>query len=308
MRRHDRQYHRYGFHCHTGRLTVVRRQPAPPALPLGVSAAVRVAGQAWALTAGAGAVWVQEGDTGVARIDTATNAITARIAGIDNLAFAGDELWGAAGDRLVRLDPRSGQILATISLPTVGAHRVVADGAALWVPLDDGVFRIDRAAATAEKIPLRCPGSREAAIGHGSLWLACKDTGTVMRVDPVSRQVVAAIATGRGAHHVAIGDGAVWVTNYEENTVSRIDPASNAPVAKISGAGSGIGLTVAAGLVWAATSNGIATIDPETNTVRGRIELGAAQYYYGLVFADGSLWASATALGRVYRIRPPASG
>ena len=30
-RRYDRQYHRYGFHCHTGRLT--RRRPPPPAPP-----------------------------------------------------------------------------------------------------------------------------------------------------------------------------------------------------------------------------------------------------------------------------------
>jgi hypothetical protein len=172
-RRHDRQYHGSGFHCHTGSLIGGRREPPKPpkqpALPPGVIASVELAAEGWALTAGAGAIWVQEGDSGVARIDSSTNRVTTRVAGIDNLAFAGNELWGAAGDRIVRLDPATGQILATISLPTVDAHRVVAGEGALWVPWNDAAFRIDRATATVETIRLDCPGSREAAVGYGSL-------------------------------------------------------------------------------------------------------------------------------------------
>jgi DNA-binding beta-propeller fold protein YncE len=97
------------------------------------------------------------------------------------------------------------------------------------------------------------------------------------------------------------------VTNYQENTVSRIDPASNAAVAKIAGAGGGVGLTVAGGLVWAATSDGIAKIDPATNAIIGRLALAPTRFHYGLVFADGSIWASATYLRRLYRINPAAS-
>ena len=304
-RRRDRAYHRYGFHCHSGRLTRRRRPPPPPPpLPPGVIAAVNLSGEAWALTAGAGGVWVQEGDTGVARITTATNRISARVANIDNLAFTGDELWGAARDRLVSLDLLNGELLSTIALPTVEAHRVAAGEGALWVPAGDTVLRVDRATRAVETIHVSCPGAREAEVAYGSLWVACKEAGNVLRIDASTRQIVATIATGEGAHDIAVGAGAVWVSNYLENTISRIDPASNVAVAKVAGVGAKVGLTVENGLVWAATREGIARIAPATNAISGRLTLPAASFFYGLAFADGSLWVSASSSARVYRVDP----
>jgi uncharacterized repeat protein (TIGR01451 family) len=50
-RRHDREYHRYGFHCHSGRLT--RRRPPPPPPPIGADLTIALADAPDPVVAGA---------------------------------------------------------------------------------------------------------------------------------------------------------------------------------------------------------------------------------------------------------------
>ena len=70
------------------------------------------------------------------------------------------------------------------------------------------------------------------AAGMGGIWVVNYD-GTVTRIAPATRRVVATINVGNGPLSVATGLGAVWVTNRDDGTVSRIDPRSNRVVATI---------------------------------------------------------------------------
>ncbi len=76
------------------------------------------------------------------------------------------------GDRVVRIDPRTRKIVATIVV-----------GRAPW-----GV-----------------------AVGEGAVWVANTIDGTVSRVDPSTNRVVATIRVGADPKEIAVGEGSVWL-------------------------------------------------------------------------------------------------
>ena len=66
------------------------------------------------------------------------------------------------------------------------------------------------------------------AVGDRAVWVAMQSAGTVVRIEPRSGAVVAAIGVGNQPSAIAVGHAAVWVANRQDNTVSRIDPATDA--------------------------------------------------------------------------------
>jgi Uncharacterized conserved protein len=64
------------------------------------------------------------------------------------------------------------------------------------------------------------------AIGHGSVWVANTDDGTVSRIHPDRREVIRTIGIGAPAIDLAVATDAVWVANGSDGTVSRIDPSA----------------------------------------------------------------------------------
>lgn len=154
-------------------------------------------------------------------------------------------------------------------------------------------------------------GARPAAVavGHGSVWVANAEDGTVMRIDPRARRVVKTIGIGAPSSSLAISRDAVWVGNGSAGTVSRIDPGSNAVVETIdlrgpdslvpnavqSIAAGGGGLWVAVG------SNAVVRIDPASNRVVARVDVGGPAQ--AVAVGEGAVWA-ATGGERLVRIEP----
>ena len=311
-RRFDPRYHRYGFHCHSGRLT--RR--VPPAPPAGVLATFGVPGEVYGLAVDAGSLWAEVAPPvdGLVRLDRATRGITARVAGVGSPLFHAADLWATSRGRLLKLDPRSGSTLASTTIGGEGLSVRPADSHVWVASSTEGspaihFVRVDPVTMqVAGSVRSTCSEGEGAdfRVAFGSLWHACKDDGTVVRVDLETGQRLATIATGNGAHHIAVGHGSLWVTNYRANTLSRIDPSRNAVVATIRGVGSSPGIVAALDAVWAATGNTVVKIDPATNVVVGRLALRGVGDIYDIVEADGSLWASATSVRRIYRLAPDA--
>jgi YVTN family beta-propeller protein len=127
------------------------------------------------------------------------------------------------------------------------------------------------------------------------------------------RMVGKPVAVGRGAWGIGVGAGSVWVVNADDGTVSRIDPNSRRVVATIDVGGRNLGrLIVTHGMVWVVRddydkSRGgeLIRIDPATNTVAGRTLLGKNMCGgFGIVAAKDAIWISADAQGTVIRIDP----
>jgi len=180
------------------------------------------------------------------------------------LAAGSDSLWGlesAAGGAkpasLIRIDPRTRNVVARIQVGYVPGA-VAADSKAIWVtngsgcrvvtcadasaptfrfPQQNSVMKIDPATDRVVA-SLRVEGPQDVALGFGSVWVTTtgKATGgtVVLRIDPDSGQVVATIPLGGSKvefAHVAVGDQSVLVTvssaGSQFSEVAQIDPATN---------------------------------------------------------------------------------
>ncbi|HKS78226.1 MAG TPA: hypothetical protein VJQ07_05090, partial [Gaiellaceae bacterium] len=89
------------------------------------------------------------------------------------------------------------------------------------------------------------------AAGAGSLWSANSGAGTVSRISPTQRKVVATVKVGQAPVCVAFAGGSVWVGDFTANALYRISPATNRVVATIHLQGPAAGIAQAPdGSVW----------------------------------------------------------
>jgi YVTN family beta-propeller protein len=167
---------------------------------------------------GDGSVWVANAHDGtVSRINAVTGAVSRTIglrgAGATDIAVGAGSVWVSdeAGDRVVQIDPRADQVIATMN---VGS------------------------------------GPTAIVVGFGSVWVANSLDGTVSRIDPATNGVQATIEVGDGAGAIAIGHGAVWVADQYAGTMTRIDPATNSVTRTISVRSLPQGVSLADGLLW----------------------------------------------------------
>jgi DNA-binding SARP family transcriptional activator/DNA-binding beta-propeller fold protein YncE len=147
------------------------------------------------------------------------------------------------------------------------------------------------------------------AIGHGSVWVANTDDGTVSRIDPDRREVIRTIGIGAPAIDLAVATDAVWVANGSDGTVSRIDPSVDAVVETIDLRGSSelvwnptYAVDADDDSVWiAAGPHHVLRIDPTTNEPSAIIDVGHVPV--GLALDEEALWVATTA-ERALRIEP----
>ena len=198
------------------------------------------------MAAGFGSIWACS-DSGMTRIDPATNAVEAAIAFpaprvFGRPAVGDDAIWALSGNvtatSVVRIDPSTNAVTATYPLGHAGAN--VAWGAgALWVTsaADGLLLRVDPATGAVAEALTDLPTPTWIAFGGGRAWVILygvrgdepQPTGTpaLLRYDP----------GGGGADRFDIGaspaeagdilatDAAIWVRGGDP-TILRIDPAS----------------------------------------------------------------------------------
>jgi DNA-binding SARP family transcriptional activator len=147
------------------------------------------------------------------------------------------------------------------------------------------------------------------AIGHGSVWVANADDGTVSRVHPDRHEVIRTIGIGAPAIDLAVATDAVWVANGSDGTVSRIDPSADAVVETIDLRGSSelvwnptYAVDADDDSVWvAAGPRHVLRLDPATNEPSAIIDIGHVPV--GVALGQEALWVVTTA-ERALRIEP----
>jgi hypothetical protein len=146
---------------------------------------------------GYGFVWVASTD-GVAKIDPATATVVDELAISNVQASGGASLWGVGNDSVVRFDPDSGRVQATISIPRAAALSV--DGTTVWV--------------------LVSPRSSDP-----TLFYPIKGTAAVQRVDPVTNRVIGEPLRLDDLQPIGLSgdDRTVWVVDYDSGTLTRVE-------------------------------------------------------------------------------------
>ena len=262
------------------------------------------------------AVWVANSvDNSLSKIDPATNSVISEVtlgeigAGFPMALAAGDgALWVSVfkydattstqlPGSLLRVDPLSGQVTATISIGS-NALDITASPGAVWAAnYDDGtVSRIDTATNTVAATIALAKGVSAVAFGQGGLWVSNERTGSVTRVDPATNQVVVTIPTVGGPAGIAVSPGAVWVANeghlgLSDGVLSRIDPATNQVVATTPVGKGPLFIAVGGGSVWVALTgeSSVVQVNASTGAVRGRVAVVGPSL--GIAATDHAAWA-----------------
>jgi streptogramin lyase len=268
-----------------------------------------------------GAVWVAEHRSPtIARIDPATNRVTARVrvasgeAQPARLAYAGGFLWAIhySTNQIVQVDPATNTALATIATPKEGCCVPAVGAGSVWsLGFDDTssvLIRLDPATAkVVATVPL--PPSDGVAFANGFVWGVTFD-GTLWRVDPASNSVAGSypkVVPRAESQPMIAAAGALWLTNAKVGVV-RVDPSTAAVGARIK-----VPHPTAIGgndrSIWTADEepSGVTRvyrINPATNKVSGRVTLPISTSVEDILVADSGVWVSMFDASRVVRIRP----
>ncbi len=207
---------------------------APEGFP--VVAADAIQEQRWRLPGGPdwlavddAGVWIKRDDGTVDRIapDTGEIDLTVELGGdlCQGLGVGLGAVWACAGTDVVRLDPGTGEVLAT--LPVGKTH-----------------------------------SQGQLVTAFDQLWILTGDGRTLVGVDPRSGEPVTTIPLGVRETDVAVGEAGPWVVSQIDRQVLRIDPAGTVAV-RATGFDRPIAVAVT-DQVWVGAAGGTSRIDPST--------------------------------------------
>ena len=191
-----------------------------------------------------GFIWVANHDgeptTSVSKIDPATMRVVDVIpVGADD--FAGPQ-WIVSGagsiwtnvnslpNVVVRIDPRTDRILATIPAPSACAQ-LAADSAGVWGASGDdpscppGISRIDPRTNSVTATFDEGGAPDAVALDDGSLWYGTTTTHELGRIDTRTNTVVSLLTLPGPAFNMTAGAHAIWATDPDDELLFKVLPA-----------------------------------------------------------------------------------
>ncbi|HTW65402.1 MAG TPA: hypothetical protein VME17_12325 [Bryobacteraceae bacterium] len=197
--------------------------------------------------------------------------------------------------------------MAKFSIP--GSPDWVAIGDSVWISnnpksnisqLDPNTNQVGAVVTVAKK---PCSGL---AIAFDSVWVPICSDGTVERVDPKSKKIVATIPSGVANTEggITAGAGSIWMPSDAAGMLSRIDPATNKVVSKIPIPEGSFTAVYYSGSVWITSTkkNLLTRVDAKTEKVIAKIPVGPAPRF--LSAGLGGVWTLNQGDGSVTRVDP----
>jgi len=159
-------------------------------------------------------------------------------AGADNVAGVthdGQRVWAATGAKLIAFDPASGE--TTRALERTCDAGTAFDGTYLYQIAEQRIDKIDPAnGKVVASIP--APGNgRDSGLtwAEGSLWVGQYRDRKIHQIDPATGAIIRSIETNRFVTGVTWVDGELWHGTWEgdESEIRRIDPDSGAVLERL---------------------------------------------------------------------------
>jgi DNA-binding beta-propeller fold protein YncE len=204
---------------------------------------------------------------------------------------------------LVRIDPATNRVIASIPLTGHACLGIAVMRDALWVADCEhhGVVQIDPVTnRVARTIPIDFRVDDEGALiaADGSLWLFVTDSlaasSTLERVDPATGRIQARIPVGAGAYVVAGDSVTLWVSATHGAELERIDAGYNAVTAHVAVTPRPKFLALGAGGVWVLhqATGSVSLIDPERAVVVATVAAGVPTPWGDITTGAGAVWVS----------------
>ncbi|MQA42444.1 Vgb family protein [Rugamonas aquatica] len=154
---------------------------------------------------------------------------------IHGVTHDGQRVWAATGARLIAFDPASGD--TTRALDIASDAGTAFDGTYLYQIAERRIDKIDPASGQVlASIPAPGDGYDSGlAWAEGSLWVGQYRDRKIHQVDPATGAVIRSIASNRFVTGVSWVDGELWHATWEgdESDIRRIDPHSGAVLERL---------------------------------------------------------------------------
>jgi glutamine cyclotransferase len=154
---------------------------------------------------------------------------------IHGVTHDGQRIWAATGSRLVAFDPESGQ--PTRTLDRAGDAGTAFDGTHLYQIAEARIDKIDPASGDVlASIPAPGHGSDSGlAWAEGSLWVGQYRDRKIHRIDPQTGAILRTIECNRFVTGVTWVDGELWHGTWEgdESELRRINPNTGAVLERL---------------------------------------------------------------------------
>jgi glutamine cyclotransferase len=138
----------------------------------------------------------------------------------------GERVWFATGKKLRALDPVRGEL--TDELDVVCDAGTAFDGEFLYQLGDRRIQKVDpRTGQVVASLPTPGTGSASGLTwAEGKLWLAKYHERKIYQIDPQSGEVLKTVESNRYVTGVTWADGELWHATYEENRseLRRVEP------------------------------------------------------------------------------------
>jgi YVTN family beta-propeller protein len=233
------------------------------------------------------------------------------------IAVGEESIWVANrdDDTLLRIDPRSREVVRTIGLG-VRPTNVAVGARSVWILSNWALLRVDPDINdVVERIPLPRRDRlglpwNHLEVGERAIWVcSCicgYIKGALAHIDPDTNSIVFMRELPVGV--LEYGEGSVWaLTGYELGTIEQIDPRTNAlvrtiPRGRLGETATGpLGLAAGDGVVWSTSRETLWRLNPETGRFTGGVLLGHTPLSVSL--GEGAIWVAANN-GTLLRIDP----
>ena len=149
---------------------------------------------------------------------------------IHGVSHDGHRVWAATGSKLLAFDPESGQLART--LDRAGDAGTAFDGTHLYQIAEARIDKIDPATGdVVASIPAPGHGSDSGlAWAEDSLWVGQYRDRKIFQIDPETGAILRTIESNRFVSGVRWVDGELWHGTWEgdESDIRRINPDSGA--------------------------------------------------------------------------------
>jgi len=147
---------------------------------------------------------------------------------VHGVTFDGERVWFAVGERLLALDPDSGETVRTLNVP--GDAGTAFDGRHLYQIADARIQKIDLATGEVlSSIPAPGNGADSGlAWAEGTLWVGEYRERKIHQIDPDSGKVLRTLESNSFVTGVSWVDGELWHGTWENehSDIRRIDPGT----------------------------------------------------------------------------------
>lgn len=154
---------------------------------------------------------------------------------VHGVTHDGQLVWAATGARLVAFDGRSGKTLRTIERACDAGSAF--DGTHLWQIAESRIDKIDPVSGDVlASIPAPGHGADSGlAWAEGSLWVGQYRDRKIHQIDPQNGTLLRTIESNRFVTGVSWVDGELWHGTWEgdESELRRVDPASGAVLERL---------------------------------------------------------------------------